>query len=388
MADAPPSPAEIDRLRRSVDELALLNEVAVAIGSARDLDAAVHALVRRSLDAIGAEQGVVTLVDRQSGAAGATFVRTVRGDRLALRPDEALLGWMGTHRRTLRLDAPRTSPPFSAFEWDDAVQTVLCAPLIANARFLGVLTLYNKRGGPFSDADARLLTILAMQSAQTLDAAQREAERTRILNLFGRHTAPAVVDELLRHEADPPVRRIAVCVMFLDVRGFTTFAEASEPEAVVDFLNRFFGLTVDAVTSRGGIVHQLLGDGFMAIFGAPLSTPDDCTHAVEAALDIVARVEAEVAAGELRPTRVGIGLHAGDVVAGTVGSAQHKEYKVTGDVVNVASRVEGLTKDLDAQVLATGAVWARVPPGRFEAEALGAAPLRGRAEALDLYRLA
>ena len=367
----------------------MLNEVAVAIGSARDLDAAVHTLVRRSLDAIGAEQGVVTLVDRQSGGAGETFIRTVRGrSGSALRPDSALLGWMALHNRTLRLDDPRAEEPFASFEWDDSVQTVLCVPLVANAQFLGVLTLYNKRDGPFTADDGRLLTILGMQSAQMLDAVQREARQTRILNLFGRHTAPAVVEELLRHEADPPVRRTPVCVMFLDVRDFTTFAEQSDPEDVVDFLNRFFGLTVDAVTSRGGIVHQLLGDGFMAVFGAPLSTPDDCTHAVEAALDIVSRVEAEAEAGRLRPTRVGIGLHAGEVVAGTVGSAQHKEYKVTGDVVNVASRVEGLNKDLDARVLATRAVWDHLPPARFSGEDLGPVPLRGRAEPLQLFRLA
>ncbi len=126
----------------------------------------------------------------------------------------------------------------------------------------------------------------------------------------------------------------------------------------------------------------------MAIFGAPISTPDDCTNAVEAALDIVGRVEAEVAAGRLRSTRVGVGLHAGDVVAGTVGSVQHREYKVTGDVVNVAARVEGLNKELDSQVLASQAVWARVPPGRFRADALGPIRLRGRAEGIELYRLA
>ncbi len=382
------SDSEVLRLRRAVDELALLNDVAVALGSARDLDGAVHTLVRRSLEAIGAGQGVVTLVGRQEGASE-TFVRTRRGaEGSALRPDDALLGWMGLHRRTLRLDDPRAEPPFSRFEWDEAVQTVLCAPLVAHGRFLGTLTLYNKRDGTFTDEDGRLLTILGMQSAQTLDAAQREAEQTRILNVFGRHTAPAVVEELLRHEADPPGRRTAACVLFLDVRDFTTFAEQADPEAVVDFLNRFFSLTIDAVTSRGGIIHQLLGDGFMAIFGAPLATPDDCTNAVEASLDIVRRVEAEVARGELRPTRVGIGLHAGEVVAGTVGSAQHKEYKVTGDVVNVASRVEGLNKTLDACVLATSAVWARVPEGRFEAKRHVGVPLRGRAGTLDLYQLA
>ena len=341
---------ELEQLRRAVDELALLNDLAVAIGSARDLDEAVHTLVRRSLDAIGAEQGVVTLVTRASGAAGDTFVRTVRGTKgLDLRPDEALLGWMDAHRHTLRLDDPGAEEPFASFAWDDSVRNVLCAPLVASGRFLGTLTLYNRREGAFTPDDVRLLTILAMQSAQTLDVARRETERTRILNVFGRHTAPAVVEELLRHDTDPPVRRTPVCVMFLDVRDFTSFAEGAEPEVVVEFLNRFFGLTIEAVTSRGGIVHQLLGDGFMAIFGAPLATPDDCTNAVEAALDIVARVEAEVAAGHLRPTRVGIGLHAGEVVAGTVGSAQHKEYKVTGDVVNVAARVEGLSKEIGGQ---------------------------------------
>ena len=390
MSTRPPTPDdEVVRLRRAVDELALLNEVAVALSGTRDLDGAVHTLVRRSLNAIGAEQGVVTLVDRQSGGAGATFVRTRHSDAgSALRPDDALLGWMGLHRRTLRLDDPRADAPFNQFDWDDAVQTVLCAPLMAHGHFLGTLTLYNKRGGAFTDEDGRLLTILGMQSAQSLDAAQREAEQTRILNLFGRHTSPAVVAELLRHEADPPGRRTAACVMFLDVRDFTTFAEQADPEAVVDFLNRFFSLTVDAVTSRGGIIHQLLGDGFMAIFGAPLATPDDCTNAVEASLDIVQRVEDETEAGRLRPTRVGIGLHAGEVVAGTVGSAQHKEYKVTGDVVNVASRVEGLNKTLNSCVLATSAVWKRLPPGRFEATCHEAVPLRGRAATLDLYQLA
>ena len=381
------SPSELGRLREAVGELSLLNELAVALGRARDLDAAVHTLVRRSLGAVGAEQGVVTLVEPDDEA-GVTFVRTVQGaPAAALRPDQALLGWMGVHRRTLRLDDVRAEAPFRDFAWDAAVRSVLCAPLVVQGRFLGVLTLYNKPSA-FTAGDERLLTILAMQSAQTLDAVRRETERTRILDVFGRHTAPAVVEELMRYPADPPGRRTPAVVLFLDIRDFTTFAEGAEPEAVVDFLNRFFGLTIEAVTSRGGIVHQLLGDGFMAVFGAPLAAPDDCTRAVEAALDIAARVEAEVAAGRLRPTRVGVGLHAGEVVAGTVGSPHHKEYKVTGDVVNVAARVEGLTKEHDARVLATGAVWDRLPPGRFPADALGRTRLRGRSFETELYRLA
>ena len=378
---------EVQALRRAVAELSLLNDLAVEIGSARDLDTVIRTLVRRSLGTVDAEQGVVTLVDRHDAGAAATLVRTaVFGDGEAYRPDQALLGLMGTRRRALVLNDAQA--PGSPVPFDAGVRSALCVPLVAHGRHLGVLTLYNKQAGGFTDDDVRLLTILGMQSAQTVEAAQVEADRDRVLNLFGRHTHPAVVEELLKHEADPPSRRVQACVMFLDVRGFTAFSERAEPEAVVDYLNALFAITTGAVTSRGGIVHQLLGDGFMAIFGAPLSTPDDCAQAVEASLDIAARVAAEVEAGRLLPTRVGIGLHAGEVVAGTVGSPQHKEYKVTGDVVNVAARVEGLNKAFDSCVLATGAVVSRLPEGRFSVDPLGEVPLRGRDDAPTVFRLA
>ena len=381
---------EVRELRRSVDELALLNDLAVAMGSARDLDTVIRTLVRRSLRAVDAEQGVVTLVERGDAGGAETLVRTaVTGSGAAFRPDDVLLGLMATRRRPLVLDdAQAAGDEGGGVAWDAGVRSVLCVPLVSHGRFLGVLSLYNKRSGAFDDGDVRLMTILGMQSAQVVEAAQTGADRDRVLNLFGRHTHPAVVEELLRYEADPPSRRVQACVMFLDVRGFTAFSEAAEPEAVVDFLNALFALTTEAVTSRGGIVHQLLGDGFMAIFGAPLSASDDCARAVEAALDIAARVEAEVEAGRLLPTAVGVGLHAGEVVAGVVGSALHKEYKVTGDAVNVASRVEGLNKRYDSRVLATDAVVGRLPAGRFAAEPLGEVALRGRDRTPSLFRLA
>lgn len=383
-AATPRADREIAQLRQAVGELNFLNGLALDIARAPSFDDAVHTLVSRSRDEVGAEQGVVTLVSEDAG--GLTFVRTRAGSSLdELRPDDHFLGWMANHRRPFRTSDPEADLPF---ELPLGVRSVLCVPLVSSDVFLGVLTLYNKAGGAFTPEDEQLITIVGMQSAQTLDVARKEAERARIASLFGRHTAPAVVAELLRHEVDPPSRRTQACVMFLDIRGFTTFAEQAEPEAVVSFLNRFFGRTIEAVTAREGIVHQLLGDGFMAIFGAPIASDADCLNAVEAARDIVRRVEADVAAGTLRPVRVGIGLHAGPVVAGTVGSEQHREYKVTGDVVNVAARVEGLNKQFDSQILVTDAVWKRLPAGHVAAEALGAVALRGRSLAPEIYRLA
>ena len=379
------------KLRRAMEELTLLNELAVDVGRARDLQHIVLTLVRRSLRAVSAEQGVVTLMARGNATEASTLVRTSvgTGPSTALRPDEALLAWMSGNQRPLLLEDPRVHPIFGGFAWDDSVRSVLCVPLVAHGRLLGVLTLFNKQnGGAFTDEDARLLTIIGMQSAQVIEAAQAQEERDRIRNVFGRHTAPAVVEELLGHDADPPSRRLHVGVMFLDLRGLTNFSEGAEPEAVVDYLNTLFSFMIAAVAERGGIVHQLLGDGFMAVFGAPLSREEDCARAVEASLAIVERVGAESAAGRIPPTRVGIGLHAGEVVAGTVGSDHHKEYKVTGDAVNVAARIEQMNKAHDSQLLVSEDVWSRVPAGRYPADDLGPVPVRGRAQTLRLFRLA
>jgi class 3 adenylate cyclase len=394
MADPPAHDAAVleeenQRLRRALGELTILNELAVSLGRSRDLDAAVRTLVRRSIKALGAEQGVVTLTKAGEDEGPHTLVRTGVGRGPALRPDEALLGWMERNRGPLVLNDPRAHPIFGAFTWDAAVRSALCVPLVVRGRLVGVLTLYNKRdGGTFEDPDARLLTIIAAQSAQIVDAARAEAERVRVLNVFGRHTAPAVVEELLRHGADPPSRRTEACVMFLDIRGFTTYAERATPEEVVGYLNSLFDFMIEEVTSRGGIIHQLLGDGFMAFFGAPVAHGDECERAVAASLAIAERLPAVCAEKGLPETRVGIGLHVGQVVAGTVGSHLHKEYKITGDPVNVAARIESMNKEFDSQVLASEAVWSCLPDGQFEAESLGPVPVRGREKTLGLYRLA
>ena len=176
--------------------------------------------------------------------------------------------------------------------------------------------------------------------------------------------------------------------MFLDIRGFMTFSEQHAPEEVVDYLNRLFEFMINLVNRYHGIIHQLLGDGFMAIFGVPLSHGNDSQHAVKAAVAILRRVARACAAGIIPPTRLGIGLHAGEVVAGTVGSVIHKEYKVTGDAVNLAARIEQLTKQYNAQLLVSEAVWKALEPGRFAGASIGSVDVRGRAEAVHLYKLA
>ncbi len=382
---------ENERLRRSVTELVMLNEVATALGAARNLEAILHRIVREGIGAVGAEQGTVTLVDAAKSDENRTAVRTsVRSSEgAAFRPSDVLLGWMHWYKKPIRVDDPATDERFSPTDWDPAVRSVLSVPLLVRSTLVGLLTVFNKRDGAgFSAEDERLLAILAAQSAQVIETARVQEERDRARQVFGQHTAPAVVDALLGGEAEVAPRRQRVCVMFLDVRDFTAFAERAEPEAVLDYLNGLLWFMIEAVTRHQGIVHQLLGDGFMALFGAPVSRGNDCRNAVNAALEIVERLRSAVQAGAVAPTRIGIGLHAGEVVAGLVGSKVHREYKVTGDVVNLAARIEGLNKALDSAVLVSQPVWDALGDDRPEAVALGPVEVRGRQEPVTLWRLA
>ncbi len=219
-------------------------------------------------------------------------------------------------------------------------------------------------------------------------ALESVGERQRILGVFGQHVSPEVVAQLVAGEAEIKSEVREVCVMFLDIRNFTAFSEERSPEEVVDYLNTVFDATIDAVVRRHGVVNKFLGDGFMAIFGAPVAVGNSSAVAVDAALDIVARVDRLVAEGKLPATKLGIGLHSGKTVVGNIGSAQRKEYTVIGDVVNVASRIEALNKELGSCILVSDEVWNAA--GRADVEAIPReeVAIRGRSQAIRVWQLA
>ena len=137
-----------------------------------------------------------------------------------------------------------------------------------------------------------------------------------------------------------------------------------------------------------GIINKFLGDGFMAVFGAPLSDGRDCANALEAAQEILARVRDEVKAGTILPTTVGIGLHAGEAVTGSIGSALRREYTVIGDVVNLAARIEKLNKRFDSQLLISEIVWRAVSGEQSKGVPMGHVEVRGREQAIQIYQVA
>ncbi|MBV9958973.1 MAG: adenylate/guanylate cyclase domain-containing protein [Acidobacteria bacterium] len=213
-------------------------------------------------------------------------------------------------------------------------------------------------------------------------------ERNRISRTFGEYVSPEVMDKLLTHKSDLRSEKRNVCVMFLDIRNFTSFAETRSPEEVVDYLESLFEFMIEIVNRHHGIINKFLGDGFMAVFGAPLSQGADCSNAVAASLEILARLREEVEKGTVFPTTVGIGLHAGEAVTGSLGSSLRREYTVIGDVVNLASRIEQLNKQFDAQFLISGAVWTALGDQLHAAIPIGDVLVKGRETPIPVYKVA
>jgi adenylate cyclase len=213
------------------------------------------------------------------------------------------------------------------------------------------------------------------------------ADRERIRGVLDKVVSPEVADQLLRGHLVLGGEQREVTVLFSDIRGFTPLAEQLPPQALVALLNRYLTLMTERIHANGGIVDKFIGDGIMAMFGAPVQAPDDPQRAVRAACEMVRALErfnAEQEAAGAPPLKIGVGISTGVVVAGNVGSPGRLNYTVLGDTVNVAARLEGLTKEYGKPII-IGESTARSVAAHFVLRALGEVPVRGRAEALQLY---
>jgi len=213
------------------------------------------------------------------------------------------------------------------------------------------------------------------------DAVEAVVERLRLQASFNGQVSPAVMKEMLEGKLAPGVsgQLADICVLFSDVRDFTTLSEKMPPEVVTTVLQRYFDRMVHAVHRFNGTVDKFIGDGMMVLFGAPAKSADPCGDAVECALAMMAELDAlnvEFGSEGLPQLVIGIGINYGTVTVGNIGSSERHNYSAIGDAVNVAARVEGLTKDLGRKIIITEAVVSRVE-GRFNFDPLGTHNVKG-----------
>ncbi|MGH2990506.1 MAG: adenylate/guanylate cyclase domain-containing protein [Solirubrobacterales bacterium] len=206
-------------------------------------------------------------------------------------------------------------------------------------------------------------------------------ERERLFKAFGAFVDPELTERVLEHGTDLAGEEVGVTVMFVDVRGFTGFAERSEAREVVARLNDLFDVIVPIVLRNGGHASKFIGDGLLAVFGAPERLRDHADRAVAAAKEIAASVRARYG-DELR---IGVGVNSGPVVAGTVGGGGRLDFTVIGDAVNTAARVEAATRETDDDILITEATRALMSRDREDWEPRRAIRLKGKSGEIELY---
>lgn len=253
---------------------------------------------------------------------------------------------------------------------------------------------------PFSNSDLRMTVDGAVklceaefknkQLSKELD--KFKSERENILRMFKRYVPGEVVSQALDTSEDqimkPGESRI-VSVLFADIRDFTNFTSDLPPSEVVNFLNDYWDVVSECVKNNKGSINKYMGDGMLAVFGAPVSYIDNHSNAVTAALDMVKSLDAinkmykEILNKEIR---IGIGINTGEVVVGNVGTEDYMEYSVIGDTVNIASRLESLSKDKPNSILISERTY-RVVKDQFETSEVKYADINGMNEQVAYYEV-
>lgn len=213
-------------------------------------------------------------------------------------------------------------------------------------------------------------------------------ERDKIKTLFGKFHGSSVTQSLLTSgEIRLGGSKTKAVIFFSDIRGFTSYSEKRSPEKVVENLNKYFSAMVEIILRNHGIVDKFIGDAIMAVWGAPQSSGRDSHYAVKAALEmreaLVVLNNDFIKAGE-EPLRIGMGLHEGEVISGTIGSKDRMEFTVMGDAANTSSRIESVTKAFGTDLLISETLMRSVR-SEFIVEQAGDVEAKGKSEALKLY---
>ena len=216
---------------------------------------------------------------------------------------------------------------------------------------------------------------------------EKKRLRDQQKELVRRFATPEVAHDLQTSGFALGGKRVEASVMFVDIRDFTPLAESQPPEETIELLNSYYALMFDAINGQGGVVNQMIGDGLMAIFGAPLPQPDPCGSAVRTALEMIETIDLfnleRDAEGKPR-IRIGVGIASGEMVAGYAGTNERATYTCIGDTVNLASRLESHTKVAGRTILIDAATRAALSDG-VEVESLGPIDIRGKVIPVEVY---
>ena len=410
-AEATPTPGAardkvLEQLQRKANILSELYEMSKALGAGFDLDRIFKMATDIIFRSTPADRVIALLADgivtEQNADDAKLFpiATRARDEKLEAHAKKMTIGRTIT-RKVMKDRVALLSQDAAADEQfagvdsivSQGVRSTICAPLFTEAGVHGAL--YADRLDPFSafkPDDLELISAVAAQTAiavENVRAHERLAKEEVARANYSRFLPEYVVTQMLENPDSFKLGGVTqtITILFADIRGFTRISEHAAPEKIVDLLNRYFSAMTDIIFAHGGTLDKYLGDGLMALFGAPATTPKDASNALSAAVAMQRRmisINAELREEGFPEIGVGIGLHTGEVTVGYIGSERRSEYTAIGDAVNTSSRLESNAKG--GQILVSEAT-ANAAKSRYELTPRDAINVKNREQPVPLFEV-
>ncbi len=385
---------DTNQLRADYERLRLSHELSREIAAERDTYKLLDKILVSVFKFIRADRGVIFLRDeageltprasqRRDGtqapiSVSSTILNHVVKERAAVLTHDAAMDFAASKGKSMILNR---------------ISSAMVAPLLHNNEVLGVLWLDSENLAQFQPKDLELVTAIANQAAMFIEinilgkkVENEIVTRERFSRLLSPNIAERVISGQL--EVKPGGQRVEQCTVFnSDIRGFTAMSENTRPEELVEMLNEYFELMVDTIFKYEGTLDKFMGDGIMALWGAPVAHPDDAIRSVHCALEMgeaLGQFNRRRMEKDQAPLAVGIGIHTGPLVAGYIGSSKALSYTVIGDVANTSARLCSVA--LAGQIVISEDTHDALA-GRFELQELPSATVKGKVKPLRVFNV-
>ena len=385
-----------NRLGKQFRTLSVMNEIDRVILSALDTHDVADTLLSHVRDILPCDAVSVTLVDSEDSDSALTHTSNVESEgekrvvTTVLAPDEMqpLLDNPGGININTREDVPQYLAPLAEY----GMKSFFTLPILVKDQLAGIVSLGSLTPTQHSQEDLGYARQLTDQVAVAMSNARLTSQRQELMSMFERYVSPEVAAEILKRRGEIVLagEEKTATVLFSDIRNFTEITAGKPSSQVLAWLNNYFEAMAEIIMANGGFLNKFMGDGMLVIFGVPLSqgVEKDACQAVLTASQMVERVQqinADPQSGQSE-LRIGVGLHTGTLTAGNLGTADRMEYSVIGETVNLASRLEGLTKEFSTGIVMS-AQTRELVRSQFETELLGEVAVRGFSEESHIYTL-
>jgi adenylate cyclase len=400
-AGAPPARAAMDRLRELEQEnnlLKLLLGVGKTLSSILTPEEVMERVMELVFQMESVERGFVMLYDEKKGFRPAILLykdEKLRADPRGVVLSKAIIERVATERLPLLIHDAAADERFAASESLrlSGIRSAMCAPLIYKDKVFGLFYVdCLTKPWAFDKEELNIFSVVAAEAAISFDNARSHEELSRRVlerQALERFLSSSIVEKILLNPDQVHLggENQTATILFADIRGFTRMSEKMQPQEVVELLNEYFTLMTDLIFENGGTLDKYLGDGIMALFGAPLAKPDDALRAVKTAVEMqqaLARLNANWEARGRRSWTMGLGINTGPVTAGNIGSARRMDYTVIGDAVNLSSRL--CANAAGAQILISDSTF-QLLDGTYPARRLDPIHVKGKETQIEVYEI-